>query len=141
MKKNLKKGASSNIFALWDKAAKAKKTSSTSTPNPPVEVDSLSPVESNLQLAIVEAQDDGEANDEARAPQPDIDRVSPTPIVEDYALMERMRSEQIWRHLSMILGSGYPSQGMMLMTRIELEGGTLSWGHVNLRIMIFQLDI
>ena len=75
-----KKGAS--IFALWEKAAKAKKTASTSTPNPPpIEVESLSPAESNLQLAIVEAQDDGEANDEARAPQPD--RVPPTPIVED----------------------------------------------------------
>jgi hypothetical protein len=34
----------------------------------------------------VEAQDDGEANDEA--PQPDSDRVSPTPIVEDYATEE-----------------------------------------------------
>ena len=77
-----KKGAS--IFALWEKAAKAKKTASTSTPNPPpIEVESLSPAESNLQLAIVEAQDDGEANDEARAPQPDTDRVPPTPIVED----------------------------------------------------------
>jgi len=49
-----KKGAS--IFALWEKAAKAKKTASTSTTNPPsVEAESLSPVERNLQLAIVEA--------------------------------------------------------------------------------------
>ena len=36
-----------------------------------------------MQLAIVEAQDDDEANDEARAPQPDTDKVPPTPIVED----------------------------------------------------------
>ena len=49
-----KKGAS--IFALWEKATKAKKIAFTSTPNPPsVEVKSLFPVESNLQLAIVEA--------------------------------------------------------------------------------------
>jgi len=49
-----KKGAS--IFALWEKAAKAKKTASTSTPNPsPIEVESQYPTESNLHLAIVEA--------------------------------------------------------------------------------------
>jgi len=127
-----KKGAS--IFALWEKAAKAKKTASTSTPNPPsVEVESLSPAESNLQLAIVEAQDNGEANDEARAPQ--------LQLVKIMLLKKRVSSEQIWKHLSMIPGSEYPSQGMLLMTRIELEGGTLSWGHVNLRIMIFHLVI
>ena len=77
-----KKGAS--IFALWEKAAKAKKTASTSTPNPPpVEVESQSPAESNLQLATVEAQDDDEANDETRAPQLDTDIIPPTLIVED----------------------------------------------------------
>ena len=36
----------------------------------------------------MEAQDDGEANDEARAPQPNTNRVPPTPIVEDYATDE-----------------------------------------------------
>lgn len=83
----MRKGTNS-IFALWEKAAKAKKkkkqkkqktkkkqtkkkqTASTSTPNsPPVEI------ENNLQVALVQAQDDGEAqaqsaveaNDEAHA--------------------------------------------------------------------------
>ena len=78
------KKKSASIFTLWEKAAKTEKTASTSTPNPPpVEVESQSPAESNLQLATVEAQDDDEANDETRAPQPNTDRVPPTPIVED----------------------------------------------------------
>jgi hypothetical protein len=51
-----KKGVS--IFALWEKAAKAKKIASTSTPND-VEIESNG---SNMQLALVPAQNDGEAS-------------------------------------------------------------------------------
>ena len=82
----MKKKGSSSIFALWEKAAKAKKTEPTSTPNPP-----LVQTENNLQVALVQAQDDDEAlavaqsaieaNDEA----PQSDRGSPTPIVQDDA--------------------------------------------------------
>jgi hypothetical protein len=55
--------------------------------------------------------------------------------------MKRVKSEQIWKRLSMILGSGFPSQGTMSMIRIELEGDILSWGHVNQRIMILNIEI
>jgi len=41
---NIDEEEGASIFALWEKAAKAKKTTSTSTPNPPpVEVESQSP--------------------------------------------------------------------------------------------------
>ena len=60
-----KKGVS--IFALWEKAAKAKNTASTSIPNA-LEIENN---ESNMQLALVllPAQNDGEENGET--PQQD----------------------------------------------------------------------
>ena len=72
-----KKGVS--IVALWERASKANKRTSTSTPNPPdVEVDNSSiippTIESNLQLA--HEPDDGH-------PEPESAAGSPTPIVED----------------------------------------------------------
>ena len=78
-----------SIVALWDKAAKAKKTTSTSTPNA-VEIESN---ESNMQLTLVPlpAQNDGEKNGEA--PQPD--RGSPTPIVEETASDEEAEMSEI----------------------------------------------
>jgi len=82
-----KKGVS--IFALWDRAAKAKKTASTSTPNA-VEIESN---ESNMQIALVPlpAQNDDEGNGEA--PQPD--RGPPTPIVEEIATDEEGEMSEI----------------------------------------------
>jgi hypothetical protein len=81
----MKKKGTTSLFALWDKAAKAKKkTNLASTPNPPVEI------ENNLQVALVQVQahDDEaqaqsavEANDEA----PQSDRDIPTSIVRDDA--------------------------------------------------------
>ena len=78
-----------SIVALWEKAAKAKKTASTSTPNAVV----IESNESNMQLALVPlpAQNDGEKNGEA--PQPD--RGSPTPIVEETASDEEAEMSEI----------------------------------------------
>jgi hypothetical protein len=64
----------------------------------------------------------------------------PTPIVEETATDEESEVRADLKHLSMILGSGFPSQGMMSMTRIELEGGILNWGHVNQRTMILNIE-
>ena len=74
-----------SIVTLWEKAAKAKKTTSTSTPNA-VEIESN---ESNMQLALMPlpAHNDGEA------PQPD--RGSPTPIVEETASDEEAEMYEI----------------------------------------------
>ena len=101
-----------SIVALWDKAAKAKKTASTSTPNA-VEIESN---ESNMQLALVPlpAQNDGEKNGEA--PQPD--RGSPTPIVEETASDEEAQMSEIRVDLEALehdpgKGSGFSSQCMM----------------------------
>ena len=71
-----------SLFAMWEKAAKTKKTTSASTPSAPsVEV------ECNLQLALVPvlAQDDGVPIDQApkAAPQPERERGSSTPVVEN----------------------------------------------------------
>ena len=69
-----KKGVS--IVALWERASKANKRISTSTPNPPyVEVESsiIPPtIESNLQLALVQAHepDDGHTEPESAAGSP-----------------------------------------------------------------------
>nr|XP_045086348.1 zinc finger MYM-type protein 1-like [Aegilops tauschii subsp. strangulata] len=69
-----KKGVS--IVALWERASKANKRTSTSTPNPPdVEVQSsiIPPtIESNLQLALVQAHepDDGHTEPESAAGSP-----------------------------------------------------------------------
>ena len=73
-----KKGVS--IVALWERASKANKRTSTSTPNPPdVEVESSSippDVESNLQLALVQAHEPDDSHTEPESG-------SPAPIIED----------------------------------------------------------
>ncbi|XP_037458830.1 zinc finger MYM-type protein 1-like [Triticum dicoccoides] len=61
---------SAALFELWDKSSKARKLTSTSTPTPISEE-----VESNLQLALVPTHDE--------TPQPERERGSPTPIIED----------------------------------------------------------
>ena len=90
-----------SIVALWEKAAKAKKTASTSTPNA-VEIESN---ESNMQLASVPmpAPNDGEdpqlvpsENDDeenVKAPQPN--KGPPTPIVEETATDEKGEMSEI----------------------------------------------
>jgi hypothetical protein len=55
-----KKGvAETRLFALWEKASKARKTDKTTTPNQNADASSASIVqsESNLQLALVQAPD------------------------------------------------------------------------------------
>ena len=76
-----KKGVS--IVALWERASKANKRTSTSTPNPPdveVENSSIIPptIESNLQLALVQAHEPDDGH-----PEPESVAGFPTPIVED----------------------------------------------------------
>jgi hypothetical protein len=150
-----KKGSSSIIFALWEKAAKAKKTEPTSTPNPP-----LVQTENNLQVALEhQCQDRGsptpivlavaqfavealavtqsavEANDEA----PQSDRGSPTPIVQDDAATDE--EGEVGADLEALEHDPrkrIPISRSMSMIRIELEGDILSWVHVSQRIMIFQ---
>ena len=133
-----KKGVS--IVALWERASKANKRTSTSTPNPPdVEVESsiIPPtIESNLQLALVQAHepDDGHTEPESAAG-------SPTPIVEDDEANDEVQFEVDLEALEPVPRKRIPISRYMSMTRIKLEGDTSSWGHVNQRIIILSIEI
>uniref|UniRef100_A0ACD5T8V5 Uncharacterized protein n=1 Tax=Avena sativa TaxID=4498 RepID=A0ACD5T8V5_AVESA len=76
-KKNGAGPAGSSIYAMWNKASKAKKIDETSTPNQIVVESSAShdEVENNLQLALVQTPDEEH--------EPDNNAGNPTPIVED----------------------------------------------------------
>lgn len=72
-----KSAAGSSLFALWEKASKAKKLDDTSTPNQIAAASNIAPAqpENNLQLVIVQAHD-AEREPESRG-------ATPAPIVED----------------------------------------------------------
>lgn len=75
MKKKNGTGGGSRIFALWEKASKAKKIDETSTPNQSAAASGTSHVqlESNLQLALVQAPN-AEREPESREATPTVNQ-------------------------------------------------------------------
>ena len=115
-----------SLFELWDKSSKARKISSTSTPT------ALSvEVESNLQLVLVQTHDE--------APQPDRERVPPTPIVEDDEAVDE--DEVDLAALERDPGKRLPISSYHANDQVELEGDALTWVLVNQRIISLRSEI
>ena len=95
----MKKSGGSSIFALWDKAAKARKTDEMSTPNPTVAASSTcSPVrlESNLQLALLqELESTGATTTPTPNVQDDEDSVEDEPMQADLGALEHDPGKRI----------------------------------------------